>query len=95
MHKARKKPVEIEFITFEEFVQFGRNQPNAHIVNGMPWSFIYKGSAITHEHDESYIVRTLEGPYSFTRNDVLITGIKGELYPCKKDIFALTYDVIE
>ena len=36
MAKARKKPVEIEFITFDEFVEFGKNQPDANIVDGMP-----------------------------------------------------------
>lgn len=28
----------------------------------------------------------------FTREDMLITGIKGEIYPCKKDIFHATYE---
>jgi hypothetical protein len=30
-----------------------------------------------------------------TRNEVLITGVKGEIYPCRKDIFDATYDKVE
>jgi hypothetical protein len=26
------------------------------------------------------------------RGDMLITGVKGEIYPCKKDIFEATYE---
>lgn len=95
MAKARKKPVEIEFITFDEFVEFGKNQPDANIVDGMPWSFNYKGFPITHENNERYLIPTLEGTHNFTPQDVLITGVKGEIYPCKIDIFEATYDVVE
>jgi hypothetical protein len=95
MAKARKKPVEIEFITFDEFVEFGKNQSDANIVDGMPWSFNYKGFPITHENNERYLIPTLEGTHNFTPLDVLITGVKGEIYPCKIDIFEATYDVVE
>lgn len=38
-------------------------------------------------------VKTLEGiSYEVTTNDVVIRGVKGEYYPCKKDIFEQTYD---
>lgn len=40
-------------------------------------------------------VKTLEGiSYFITERDVIIRGIKGGYYPCKKDIFELTYDII-
>jgi hypothetical protein len=90
----RKKPVVIEAVTFEEFVEYGRNN-DAHIVNGMPWSFNYKGHPVTHENDECYLIPTLEGILQFTPSDMLITGVKGEIYPCKLDIFEVTYDVAE
>ena len=92
MNKAIKKPVEIEYITFKEFVQYGLKNCGNNIVNGMPWSFEYKGHPITHENDECFLIPTLEGTHNFTPKDVLITGIKGEIYPCKLDIFEATYD---
>lgn len=90
--KYCKKPVVIEAITFEEFVQHGRDS-GATIVNGMPWSFSYNDHPITHENDECYLIPTLEGTHNFTPADMLITGVKGEIYPCKKDIFAATYEL--
>jgi hypothetical protein len=94
MPKYRKKPVVIEAITFDEFVEYGRNN-GGNIVNGMPWHFKYKGHPVTHENDERYLIPTLEGTHNFTPQDMLITGVSGEIYPCKMDIFELTYDLVE
>ena len=95
MKKATKKSVEIEFITFDEFVELGRNQDGASIVNNIPLAFTYKEHPVTSENDECYIIPTLEGHYNFTPKDVLITGVRGEIYPCKIDIFYETYNVID
>ncbi len=92
--KYRKKPVVIEAITFNELVEYGRNN-GANIVNGMPWSFNYNGHPITHENDECYLIPTLEGTMRFAPQDMLITGVNGEIYPCKPDIFAKTYELVE
>ncbi len=94
MMKYRKKPVVIDAITFEEFIEYGKNN-GGNIVNGMPWSFKYNGHPVTHENDERYLIPTLEGVHNFTPQDMLITGVKGEIYPCKLDIFQETYDVEE
>ena len=40
-------------------------------------------------------IRTLEGLMRVTLGDYIITGVKGEHYPCKPDIFELTYEVAE
>jgi hypothetical protein len=37
-------------------------------------------------------VPTLEGGHIVTPGDWIITGVKGEHYPCKPDIFAATYE---
>lgn len=90
MGKFRKKPVVIEAITFEEFVRFAKEtteEPHWHIP--------YQGVNVTQENDECYIIPTLEGNHNFTPVDMLITGVKGEIYPCKKDIFEATYEAVE
>lgn len=92
--RYRKKPVEIEAITFEEFVEYGRTH-GGNIVDGMPWNFEYNGFAVTHETDTCYLIPTLEGIVNFTPDDMLITGVNGEIYPCKKEIFEKTYEVAE
>lgn len=95
MAKYRKKPIVIEAVTFDEFVEYGRNVQGAHIVNGMPWSFSYNGHPITNENDKRYLIPTLEGIMNFTPEDMLITGVNGEIYPCKLDIFEKTYELAE
>lgn len=92
MMKYRKRPVEVEAITFDELVHRGLNCEGANIVGGMPWSFKYNGHPITHENNECYLIPTLEGTMRFTPEDMLITGVKGEIYPCKLDIFDKTYE---
>jgi len=37
-------------------------------------------------------IPTLEGLMLGVEGDWIIRGVKGELYPCKPDIFAATYD---
>jgi hypothetical protein len=40
-------------------------------------------------------VDTLEGGHVVTPGDWIITGVKGEHYPCKPDIFEMTYELAE
>ena len=91
MAKFRKKPVVIEAITFDELVAHGVAS-GATLHNGVPWSFDYAGHAVTHEDDDTYLIPTLEGTMRMGRGDMLITGVKGEIYPCRGDIFAATYE---
>lgn len=45
-------------------------------------------------HDHGWI-DTLEGGHIVCPGDWVITGVKGEHYPCKPDVFATTYDCVE
>lgn len=100
MAKYRKKPVEIEAINCRE----------AHRLMGenwqaLPWWFrdAYDGkneagvkTLIGVNHPEPGIeVVTLEGTMRADINDWIICGVKGEVYPCKPDIFAATYEPVE
>lgn len=38
------------------------------------------------------LIETLEGDHHVTPGDWIITGVKGEHYACKPDIFELTYE---
>lgn len=91
MAKYRKKPVVIEALTFEEMIEYGKQHAES-LNNGVPWSFKLNGYAITHENDGCYLIQTLEGVHNMTANDMLIIGVKGEIYPCKIDIFMATYE---
>lgn len=40
-------------------------------------------------------VNTLEGTIHASAGDYIITGVNGERYPCKPDIFKKTYEPVE
>ena len=40
-------------------------------------------------------IETLEGVMEAVVGDWLITGVKGEQYPCKDDIFRATYETVD
>ena len=42
--------------------------------------------------NEGLKIFTLEGPLFAQIGDFIIRGVKGEFYPCKPDIFAVTYE---
>jgi hypothetical protein len=43
---------------------------------------------------EHILIDTLEGVMRADKGDWIIRGVKGEIYPCKPDIFAATYSPI-
>ena len=46
-------------------------------------------------HSATFGVKTLEGFMRADYGDWIITGVKGERYPCKPDIFAATYEPVK
>ena len=40
-------------------------------------------------------IGTLEGDHRADVGDFIIKGVAGEFYPCKPDIFAATYEIVE
>jgi len=41
------------------------------------------------------LIPTLEGTLYAKEGDWIIRGVKGEIYPCKDDIFRATYEPVE
>ncbi len=48
-----------------------------------------------YQTDKEFDIKTLEGIMHASIGDYIITGISGEQYPCKPDIFELTYELVE
>jgi len=40
-------------------------------------------------------VETPEGTMQVNRGDIIITGVAGEMYPCRLDIFLQTYESVD
>ena len=92
MMKYRKKPVEVEAIQWtgnaSEVKKFCGSKCSYN-VNDSAWQV---GKGVPHEE---LIIHTLEGDMKASRNDYIIKGINGEIYPCKPDIFEKTYEKVE
>lgn len=48
-----------------------------------------------YQTDKAMIIPTLEGHLRAAPGDWIITGLRGEQYPCKPDIFEKTYEPVE
>lgn len=85
----RKKPVEIEAI---QWFKAGDHAAVVRLPKEHPlWRYGPDGQLT----DQGYgYVHTLEGGHVVTPGDWIITGVQGENYPCKPDIFAATYDAV-
>ena len=44
---------------------------------------------------DELIIKTLEGDMRADIGDYVIKGVKGEFYPCKPDIFEMSYEEVE
>jgi hypothetical protein len=78
MHKYRKKPVEI----------------NALQWTGDNLEDIFKFCDQSYFNSGQLKIKTLEGTMTASVGDYIIKGIQAEFYPCKPDIFELTYDKV-
>jgi hypothetical protein len=45
--------------------------------------------------EQPLVIHTLEGDMLANVGDYVITGIQGERYPCKPEIFEATYELVE
>jgi hypothetical protein len=69
---------------------------DAKFPKGLQWKDCIKRAVVVKavQMNEDFKVSTLEGEMHGFRNDYLIMGTHGELYPIKKDIFEDIYDLV-
>ena len=48
-----------------------------------------------YQTDKEMVIQTLERPLHASVGDYIITGLRGEQYPCKPDVFAKSYELVE
>ena len=65
------------------------------VVEAAQWFKDGDHSAVEKWNDGEYRIKTLEGAHIVTPGDYIITGVVGENYPCKPDIFEMTYERVE
>lgn len=82
MARYRKKPIVVE-------------ATKARIRHGVEASVMLPMCVIRRLFRRGWWIRTLEGWHRVTEGDFIITGVAGEVYPCKPDIFEATYEPAE
>lgn len=85
-HAYRKKPVVIE--------AYQLKPPGTSRLTVPKWLIdgFNDGSIIIDTEKRELHIKTLEGVMIASEGDWIIRGVKGEVYPCKPDIFEATYE---
>lgn len=89
-HLYRKRPVVIAAYQMTEGNRNNKDDWPSWLLDAMDSAkaasrFVYNGPQHMH-------IETLEGTMEVGTDDWIIRGVAGELYPCKPDIFAATYE---
>lgn len=87
MTKFRKKPVVIEAVQWD-----GTDETFA-LIQGL--NTLKRDLKTSGESNKKLWIHTLEGAHEAKIGDWIIQGVKGELYPCRSDIFAETYEEVK
>lgn len=92
MARYQKLPIEIEAELVSELLEKFK-----HNFKELPKWVIeaYENTTINTITDNDFIIKTLESNMIATKEDYLIKGVNGELYPCKKDIFEKSYIAVK
>jgi len=91
--KFRKKPVVIEAV---QYINTNREEIEAFVGKSLVQELESETAYLAGIAPPSFslIIPTLEGDHKAMPNDWIIKGIKGEFYPCKPDIFEMTYEPV-
>ena len=91
--KYRKKPVVIEAMQWDG-TRFRKEQIEDMLGDLRTCSVALPMGDWDRKTYISWTFYTLEGLITASPGDYIIRGIKGEYYPCKPDIFELTYEEV-
>ena len=90
MSQYRKKPVVIEAIQWN-----GNNFDDIkNFANSKVRYYSHYDHNEYYEDKSTLKINTLEGDHKCSIGDYVIKGVKGEIYPCKPDIFEMTYELV-
>lgn len=101
MARYRKKPVEVEAFQMTRERRWDNSEwpewlnkawNKAPSTMGAAWPGINGIPGVPNMKEDWICLGTLEGVHIVDWDDWIIQGIKGELYPCKPDIFEMTYE---
>lgn len=92
IRRYRKKPVEVDAVKWngdnlKEVIEFTGQHVTAQHYRWEEYCDLVDKHGLK--------IFTLEGSHMATIGDMIIKGVHGECYPCKPDIFAKTYELVD
>ena len=90
MAKFRKLPVVIDAVHVSTLLE----ETSWRATTWPTWAVEAFDSGTLQIGNHSVLIKTLEGDMVANVGDWVIRGVKGELYPCKPDIFIATYEPV-
>ena len=90
--KFRKKPVIVDAVQYTPGLEDGYA---CYEIGGRFVGYYDKAVHLPSHTLRVPAIKTLEGFHEISAGDWIITGILGERYPCKPEIFAQTYEAAE
>lgn len=95
MARYRKKPVVIEAMRYPGLPSVPASARLDACMQFDDWMLAHQGTNKCKYRGDSVVIETLEGEMTALPGDWIIKGVKGELYPCKPDVFEATYEAVE
>lgn len=99
MPRYRKKPVEVEAVVFEWGMEDGYTTFNDHSNDPLERPHYTSKESYSEMTSKPRIlkplIKTLERWHEVSEGDYIVTGVAGERYPCKPDIFEKTYEQVQ
>lgn len=95
--KYRKRPIVVEAVQWFKdgdhpaVKAFAKGHTGLYVTES--WQQNYRERGFPYGVD--YVIETLQGRMRVSPSDWIITGVRGEVYPVKDDIFRATYESVD
>lgn len=90
MGRYRRKPADVEAVPVADIIRWAENE--WHRLPGWIIAAYDKGDLVF--MSDHVTIATLEGVMRGSKDDWMIEGVQGEVYPCKPDIFVQLYEPV-
>jgi len=92
-----KESKPIEAFTFDEIIAYGKANPIANLIDGMPWCFNFKDRQIKYVNDKCYEIQIMKNSrrsIPFTPDDIIMVD-EDKLYIYSAKSFNNVYEIVK
>lgn len=95
MVRYREKPVLFNVVRFDEFIESGKRQEGANVVDGVPIFFTFSGYSVVRLASGSYLLTLGHTAHVMDPEDVLIINAFGYIQTENQRAFANRYEPVD